>query len=61
MEEAKAAVSFAEKTEVFDKALAAESSPRAPTETTPPQASKPFISKATSDKLVADVAEVKAN
>ena len=61
LEEAEAATSFAEKTGVFDKALAAESTAPAPAETTPPQALEPSISKAIFDKLVADVVEVKAN
>ena len=61
LEEAEVAASFAEKIRVFDKVLAAESTPPAPAEIEPLQASKPSISKATFDKLVADVAEVKAN
>ena len=41
LEEAEAVTSFAEKTRVFDKAPAAESTP--PTEKAPPQASEPSI------------------
>ena len=59
LEEFEVAASFVEKVGVFDKAPAAESAPHA--ETTPPQTSEPSISKATFDKLVADIVEVKAD
>ena len=59
LEEAEATTSFVEKAGVFDKAPAAESTPSV--EIAPSQALEPSISKATFDKLVADMAEVKDN
>ena len=53
LEEAKDAVAFAEKIGVFDKTP--------PTDKTPPQVSKPSIQQDNWDKLVADMAKVKAN
>ena len=58
LEEAETAASFAEKIGVFDKAPAAESTP--PADKAPPQALEPSIPQASWDKLVADMAEVKA-
>ena len=59
LEEVEAATSFVEKAGVFDKALDIES-PQS-TERTPPQALEPSMPNATFDKLVSDVAELKAN
>ena len=59
LEEAEAATSFAKKTRVYDKAPVVESTPLA--DKAPPQVSEPSIPQANWYKLVADVAEVKAN
>ena len=59
LEEAEATVSFAEKIGVFDKAPTAEST--TPANKAPHQVLEPSISQANWDKIMADVAEVKAN
>ena len=53
LKEVEAATAFAEKNGIFDKAP--------PADKTPPEVSQPSIPQGTWDKLVADVAEVKAN
>ena len=57
--EAAATASFAEQTGVFDKAPDAESPP--PADRTIPQKPNPSIPNATLDKLVSEVAQLKAN
>ena len=59
LEEVEAVASFVEKTEIFDKALATEST--LSTDEAHPQASEPSIPQVSCDKLVADEAKVKAN
>ena len=58
-QEAEAATTFAEKIGVFDKAPSKDTTP--PTNKPPSQVSEPSIPQANWDRLVADVAIVKAN